>query len=113
VSDELLGELLLFEELLFGELLLEELPLDELLLGELLLDELLLEELLLEGLLLLEELVSCDILPPECPCQPRAFIDARVATESTPPCDPQTLVPLLAAFEPSLQTTVSIALMRM
>src|SRR5690242_19129409 len=38
---------------------------------------------------------------------------AQVAAVSTPPCDPHTLVPLLEAFEPSLQTTVSIALMRM
>jgi hypothetical protein len=44
---------------------------------------------------------------------PRAFMAAQVAAVSTPPCEPQTLLPLLAELEPSLQTTVSIALMRM
>ena len=81
--------------------------------------------MLLDELVSLEdlfELVSLEDLPeleslealPDLLCQPpRAFIAAQVAAVSTPPCEPHTLLPLLAELEPSLQTTVSIALIRM
>jgi hypothetical protein len=86
-----------------------------------LLDELVsLEELLrpdalvsLEERMRFEEPVSLDVSWPDGPFQPRAFIAAQVAVVSTPPCDPQAPLALLAELEPSLQTTVSIALIRM
>ena len=74
------------------------------------------ERVLLDELVSLEDLLELESLEalPDLLCQPpRAFIAAHVAAVSTPPCEPQTLLPLLAELEPSLQTTVSIALIRM
>ena len=76
--------------------------------------------------MLLDELVSVEVpldwpddmesldARPDLLCQPpRAFMAAHVAVVSTPPCEPHAPLALLAELEPSLQTTVSIALIRM
>jgi hypothetical protein len=77
-----------------------------------------------EERVLLDELVSLEVplgwpdeesleARPDLLCQPpRAFMAAQVAAGSTPPCAPQAPLALLAELEPSLKTTVSIALIR-